>query len=190
MNIVWLAFVMDVETSGMNSIVDRFLNARELPSLYSSIAPVPVNTKGSVPPVLAPQHSAPATYSAPHSTASAVAEPLTAQLSHLSIGDNSQHTGAHIPLHGLNRTAREKADEDTRKATPVTSFFSTSKFTGADDQSVAKLLQDYEICAQQQRLTLSQKASYFINALNGSARDFFVRFYQPHAMSYSISFSL
>ena len=67
----------------------------------------------------------------------------------------------------------ESDSNDSRKATNVFQYFKDNKFTGDLSQSIEMTLRDYNVCARQHRLSIRQKADFFINVLSGPARTFF-----------------
>lgn len=86
---------------------------------------------------------------------------------------------AHIPLRRLNRTAEAPtaSEADKRKANHVNTYFQTAKFSGDIHQPLEELFRDYDICIGQQQLMTSQQADYFVSALTGEVRKYFVNKY-------------
>eukprot|EP00171_Calliarthron_tuberculosum_P020181 IDg20181t1 len=68
---------------------------------------------------------------------------------------------------------------DTRKASYVNQYFRDAGFTGELSQSIDLTIRDYEVCARQYKLSAEQKANYFVNALKGPARTFFIAHHTP-----------
>ena len=86
---------------------------------------------------------------------------------------NAESSGATAGASGSVRDRSYDMD-DSRKSTNVLKFFQNSLFDGSFMQSIEETLQNYEICAQQHKLSPRQMATFFVNAFCGPARTFFI----------------
>lgn len=180
---IWLNFILGVDSSIARPIIDKFQASRVLVSQKHNPEPYRGDhnrhwqqpnfqvDKG----IQAPPHEAQESKSqairphVPHES-----------LRRTKVKDHEDQDESYYPHRGSSHPASSSVQvEDNRKANYAIQQFSGRKFTGNLAKSVSFLIRDYEACAHQHRLIPCQKAEYFMNIVEGSARTFFLNPYSP-----------
>ena len=106
---------------------------------------------------------------------------LQSPVAHIQPPEAHRHSSlAHSPspvAHTPSQIPSKSSDESylqSKKASAVEAYFHGRKFKGDTTQSLKNLLRDFDICATQQGLTERQRVLFFVNALDGNARDYYL----------------
>lgn len=75
-------------------------------------------------------------------------------------------------------TGNYRFTDKKRRAAAVTNYFRDRFFKGNITQPIDQTLRDYNTCAAQFGLTEKEKATYFVNILESTGRDFFFDNYE------------
>ena len=169
---IWMAKMVELD----KNVTMRLVHAQKTLTGYGSIFVDPVIS--SAPPVTS------ATNEGTARLAQSEAGPSTSN----SVGQDARSipgVGNLLPTFREDGMADQKIPPPTqgydlaKKAAGVQAFFKDEKFTGDINESIELTVKSYEVCASQLQLSSLQKATFFVNALGGAAKDYFLSNVKP-----------